>query len=63
LVRRFFEEANKQLTTMQEIADRSGLRRVTISEWRTSKNPTIVSFQAALNVLGLELCIRRKSGP
>ena len=59
LIRQFIAEANAQMTTLQEIADRAGVARVSISEWRTSRNPSIVNFNAALNVLGLELCIRR----
>ncbi|RUW41495.1 hypothetical protein EOA37_09540 [Mesorhizobium sp. M2A.F.Ca.ET.015.02.1.1] len=62
LVRQFIAEANEQQTTLTEIADRSGQRRGTLSEWRYSRNPTIASFEAALNVIDLELCIRRR-GP
>lgn len=62
LVRQFFAEANAQQTTLSEIADRAGQRRGTISDWRYRRNPTIASFEAALNVLDLELCIRPR-GP
>lgn len=59
LVVAFIAEANKQMTTLQEIAERAGVSRVAISDWRNNRNPSIVTFNAALNVLGLELCIRR----
>lgn len=59
LVRQFITTANDQMTTLQEIADRAGVSRVAISDWRNSRNPSIVTFNAALNVLGFELCIRK----
>ena len=57
LVRQFFTELNEQQTTITEVANRSGHFRGTISDWRYNREPTISSFEAALNVLDLELKI------
>jgi hypothetical protein len=57
LIVEFIDEANAQLTTLQEISERAGVSRVAISDWRNNRNPSIVTFNAALNVLGLELRI------
>lgn len=62
LVRSLFEYANAEKTTMTEIADRSGIPRGTLSGWRYSVTPNIASLEAALNVLGLELCVRKRRG-
>jgi hypothetical protein len=60
LVRLFFCELNLQQTTIGEVASRSGLARRTISDWRYRREPVLSNFNAALNVLGLELVIREK---
>lgn len=58
LVRRLFCELNSQHTTITEVADRGGFRRGTISSWRYQYEPRLSDFNAVLNTLGLELCIR-----
>lgn len=58
LVRQFFHEMNVQNTTLTEVSERAGLRRSTISDWRYRRNPSLPQFEAALNVLDLELAIR-----
>jgi DNA-binding phage protein len=60
LVRRLFQELNRQKTTITEIADRAGFRRGTISDWRYRSEPRVSDLDAALNVLGLELTVRPK---
>lgn len=61
LVRRLVEEANRQKTTLTEIADRTGIRRETLSDWRYRRLPRVDLLEAAANVLGLELrLVRRK---
>lgn len=60
LVRRLFSEMNRQMTTLTEVAARSGYPRATISEWRYRHNPRICDLDAAFNVLGLELTVRHK---
>lgn len=58
LVRRFIGELNRQQTTLSEVAVRAGLARATMSDWRYRREPTLSNFEAALNVIGLELSIR-----
>lgn len=58
LVRQFFRELNEQQTTISEVAERAPFRRGTISDWRYRRDPTLSNFNAALNVIGLELCIK-----
>ncbi|MBV5269020.1 MAG: helix-turn-helix transcriptional regulator [Afipia sp.] len=62
LVRQFVDHANEQKTTIKEIATRAGMRRSTIGSWFHKSAPSVVMLEAALNVLGLELCIRKKRG-
>lgn len=58
LIRRLFVELNAQHTTVTEVAERSGLRRATISDWRYRQEPRVSDLDAVLNVLGLELAVR-----
>lgn len=60
LVRRLFVEMNAQQTTLTEVAERAGIRRETISEWRYRYTPRVADLDAAMHVLGLELCARPK---
>lgn len=60
LVRRLFVEMNQQKTTLTEVADRAGIRRGTVSDWRYRYTPRVADLDAALNVLGLELSVRSK---
>lgn len=60
LVRRLFREMNRQMTTLTEVAERAGIRRETISEWRYRYTPRVSDLDAALNVLGLELTVKSR---
>jgi len=60
LVRRLFQEMNRQKTTLTEVAERAGMPRSTISNWRYCHTPRVSDLDAALNVLGLELSVRPK---
>jgi len=63
LVRQFIGELNAQMTTIRECATRAGLGPKTVCDWRYRTNPNLANFDAALNVLGLELCIRPRREP
>lgn len=63
VVKKLFEEANEQMTTITEIAGRASINRGTISDWRYRAMPTVDLLEAALNALDLELCVRRRKGP
>ncbi len=60
LVREMFELLNEQRMVISDIAEKSGVRAGTISDWRYRRSPTVVTFEAALNALGFELVIRRR---
>lgn len=61
LVRQLVGLLNKHKTTISEVAPRAGVATSTISAWRYRANPSLENFEAVLNVLDLELCIRPKS--
>lgn len=58
LVRQFIDALNQQQTTFSEVAQRAGLMRGTLGRWGRTCDPQLSNFEAALNVLDLELCIR-----
>lgn len=60
LIRELIEAMNTKKMTLSELALKAGFRRGTISEWRYRGNPRVPDLEAALNVLGLELTIRRR---
>jgi transcriptional regulator with XRE-family HTH domain len=60
LVRQLFEIMNREKTMIKELADRSGVRRAAISDWRYRRTPNLQTFEAVLNALDHELCIKRK---
>jgi len=63
LVRRLFDEANRQQTTITEITARAGLRRGTVAQWGRRNNPRVDQLEAALNVLGLRLAVIEDEQP
>ena len=58
LVRRLFEEMDRQKLGPATVADRSGLNRNTLAHWRTRTTPRVADLEACLNVVGLELVVR-----
>lgn len=60
LVRRFVQELNEQQTTIREVAERAQFQPGTISDWRYFREPRLSDFEAVLNVLDLELVIKRR---
>ena len=63
LVRRLYGEMNAQMTTVGEVAQRSGLSSDTLLKWRGRHVPTLQNFEAALNALDLELRIVPRAAP
>lgn len=57
LVRRFINALNEQGTTYADVARRAGVGVDTLRFWPTRHVPRLDLFDAALNVLGLELRI------
>jgi transcriptional regulator with XRE-family HTH domain len=60
LVKEMFGIMNEQKTMINAVAERAGLKRGSISDWRYRRTPTVTNFEAALNTLGFELVIREK---
>lgn len=56
-VRKVFEEANAQRSTLAEIAKRSGVNRERFSDWKRRSEPRISELVAVLNTLDLDLVI------
>lgn len=62
LVKRLFRIMNREQSTMTEVAERAGLQRATISDWRYIKNPSLPNFDAALRSMGYRLVIKQIDG-
>ena len=61
LVRQFYELVNEDpFLTFKVLKDRSGVQIDTMSQWRYQHSPALVTFEAALNAAGYELCIRKR---
>jgi hypothetical protein len=59
-VREFFRLLNAEKTTLTEVGQRGGFRRRTLSAWRYNREPRVSNLDAALNVMGYELVVRRR---
>lgn len=57
LVRRLFEEMNRQQIGVLDMSERSGINANTLKDWRTRSTPTVDNLEACLGVLGLKLTI------
>lgn len=55
LIRTLVVEMNRQKVSMYDIADRSGVPRQTIYNWRRGTVPNAANLDAAFNVLGFRL--------
>lgn len=58
LVCRLFEEMNTQQIGLLDMAERSGVNKNTLKDWRTRTVPTVDNLQACLSVLGYELTFK-----
>lgn len=56
-MKKMFDSMNHQQIGVLDLADRSGVNKNTIRDWRTRTVPTVDNFLACLNVLGLKLVI------
>jgi transcriptional regulator with XRE-family HTH domain len=61
LVRRLYAEMNNQRVGVNDLAERSGLERNTIQNWKRTTSPTLANIDAAFNVLGFEVYIRHRA--
>lgn len=61
LVREFFELLAEEGVALTDVAQRAGVCAATLSKWKSRHSPTVVALAAALNVIGFELAIVRRS--
>lgn len=55
LVKKMFEEMNEQRIGILDLAERSGVNRNTINEWKYRCMPRLDNLDACYNVLGMKL--------
>lgn len=55
LVRRLFAEMNHQQIGVLDMAERSGINKNTLKDWRTRSVPRVPDLEACWTVLGFEL--------
>ena len=60
LVRRLFEEMNREQIGILDMAKRSGVNKNTLNDWKARSNPQIQNLDACFAVLGMELNVRAK---
>lgn len=59
LVRHMFEEMNRQQMGMLDLAERSGVNKNTINDWKRRSMPQVHNLAACFSVLKLELTTKR----
>ena len=59
LVRALYDEMNRQQIGVLDLSERAGVNPNTLKDWRTRTVPNVANLNACLNVLGLELTIRK----
>lgn len=62
LVKRLFEEMNYQQIGMLDVAERSGVSKNTITDWKRRSVPQVHNLVACLAVVGLEVEVKRRKG-
>jgi hypothetical protein len=55
LVRKLFEEMNYQQIGMLDLAERSGVNKNTIKDWKDRSIPQVHNLDACFEVLGMKL--------
>lgn len=60
LVRRLYEEMNHQQLGLLDLAERSGVNKNTIKDWKDRTLPQVHNLAACFTVLGLELTVARQ---
>lgn len=55
VVKFLFEQLVEQRLTESDLAERTGIHRDTLRNWRTRYNPRVTDLDAALRPLGFEL--------
>lgn len=60
LVRMLFEEMNRQQLGVLDLAERSGVNKNTLRDWRTRTVPTVDNIEACFGVLGFRIVASRR---
>lgn len=61
LVKNLFEEMNHQQIGITDMADRSGVNKNTITDWKRRCMPSLANIDACYHVLGLKLQVENVS--
>ena len=59
LVKELFLEMRKQRLGVVDMADKTGINKNTLKDWRTRTMPRIADLEACFNVLGYTLGMKR----
>lgn len=57
LVRQLFEIMQRERLGVLDMADKSGVNKNTLKDWRTRSVPTVANLDACLHVLGYRLTV------
>lgn len=57
--RQLFDEMDRQQIGVLDMAERAGVNKNTVKDWKTRSVPSIDNLQACLNVLGLRLTVTK----
>lgn len=60
LVKRLFEEMNREQIGILDMSKRSGVNKNTLNDWKRRSAPQIQNLDACFAVLGMEISVRWK---
>lgn len=58
LVRRLYAEMNSQRIGVTDMAERTGIARNAINDWKDRSNPQVQNLDACFAALGLQLTVK-----
>lgn len=58
LVKQLFREMDQQQIGVLDMAQRSGVNKNTLKDWRTRTMPRVADLDACFNVLGMKLWVK-----
>lgn len=58
LVRRLYAEMNRQQIGVTDMAERTGIARNAINDWKDRSNPQVQNLDACFAALGLQLTVK-----
>ena len=57
VVKKLFQEMQDQQISVLDMADKSGINKNTLKDWRTRTTPRIADIEACFGVLGMKLIV------